>query len=253
VNSIRLDGKRVLITGASKGIGADIAETFADAGASLVLSGRDQGTLDVQARHLEQQYGVRVTAVAADLADPGAPTRLAAEAAAVFGGIDVLVNNAGISHPEMVTDLTATTFDEVLAVNLRAPALLAATVGAAMARAGGGSIVTVASAAALRALPEHYAYCTSKAGLVMATKVLALELGPDGVRANSLCPTIVLTDMGRKVWGEEAKAAPMLARIPLGRFAAPAEVSATALFLASDLASMINGVDVPIDGGYAVS
>jgi NAD(P)-dependent dehydrogenase (short-subunit alcohol dehydrogenase family) len=253
VNSIRLDGKRVLITGASKGIGADIAETFADAGASLVLSGRDPGTLDVQARHLEQQYGVRVTAVAADLADPGAPTRLAAEAAAVFGGLDVLVNNAGISHPEMVTDLTAATFDEVLAVNLRAPALLAATVGAAMARAGGGSIVTVASAAALRALPEHYAYCTSKAGLVMATKVLALELGPDGVRANSLCPTIVLTDMGRKVWGEEAKAAPMLARIPLGRFAAPAEVSATALFLASDLASMINGVDVPIDGGYAVS
>lgn len=253
MNSIRLDGKRVLITGASKGIGADIAETFADAGASLVLSGRDQGTLDVQARHLEQQYGVRVTAVAADLADPGAPTRLAAEAAAVFGGLDVLVNNAGISHPEMVTDLTAATFDEVLAVNLRAPALLAATVGAAMARAGGGSIVTVASAAALRALPEHYAYCTSKAGLVMATKVLALELGPDGVRANSLCPTIVLTDMGRKVWGEEAKAAPMLARIPLGRFAAPAEVSATALFLASDLASMINGVDVPIDGGYAVS
>ncbi|MEV3963385.1 glucose 1-dehydrogenase [Nocardia sp. NPDC050193] len=253
MNSIRLDGKRVLITGASKGIGADIAETFADAGASLVLSGRDQGTLDVAARHLEQQYGVRVAAVAADLADPGAPTRLAAEAAAVFGGLDVLVNNAGISHPEMVTDLTAASFDEVLAVNLRAPALLAATVGAAMARDGGGSIVTVASAAALRALPEHYAYCTSKAGLVMATKVLALELGPDGVRANSLCPTIVLTDMGRKVWGEEAKAAPMLARIPLGRFAAPAEVSATALFLASDLASMINGVDVPIDGGYAVS
>ncbi|WP_280436064.1 SDR family NAD(P)-dependent oxidoreductase [Nocardia carnea] len=253
MNSIRLDGKRVLITGASKGIGADIAETFANAGASLVLSGRDQDTLDVQARHLAQQYGVRVTAVAADLADPGAPTRLAAEAGAVFGGLDVLVNNAGISHPEMVTDLTAASFDEVLAVNLRAPALLAATVGAAMARAGGGSIVTVASAAALRALPEHYAYCTSKAGLVMATKVLALELGPDGVRANSLCPTIVLTDMGRKVWGEETKAAPMLARIPLGRFAAPAEVSATALFLASDLASMINGVDVPIDGGYAVS
>jgi NAD(P)-dependent dehydrogenase (short-subunit alcohol dehydrogenase family) len=105
----------------------------------------------------------------------------------------------------------------------------------------------------LRALPEHYAYCTSKAGLVMATKVLALELGPRGVRANSLCPTIVLTEMGSKVWGEEAKSAPMLARIPLGRFALPAEVSATALFLASDRAAMINGVDIPIDGGYNVS
>ncbi|MFQ6396097.1 SDR family NAD(P)-dependent oxidoreductase [Nocardia sp. KC 131] len=253
MNSIRLDGKRVLITGASKGIGADLAETFARAGASLVLSGRDREALIEQARNLQQQYGVRVEAVAADLSDSAAPVRLAADAAAVFGGLDILINNAGISHPELVTELTPDAFDEVLTVNLRAPALLAATVGAAMAREGGGSIVTVASAAALRALPEHYAYCTSKAGLVMATKVLALELGPRGVRANSLCPTVVLTEMGSKVWGEEAKSAPMLARIPLGRFAFPAEVSATALFLASDLAAMINGVDIPIDGGYTVS
>ena len=85
-----------------------------------------------------------------------------------------------------------------------------------------GSIITVASAAALAPLSEHYAYCASKAGLVMATKVLARELGPHGIRANSVCPTVVLTEMGQRVWGEEAKAAPMLARIPLGRFAFPA-------------------------------
>jgi NAD(P)-dependent dehydrogenase (short-subunit alcohol dehydrogenase family) len=108
-------------------------------------------------------------------------------------------------------------------------------------------------AQAFAALPEHCAYCTSKAGLVMATEVPALELGPRAVRANSICPTVVLTDMGRKVCGEESKSAPMPARIPLGRFAVPAEVSATALFLAADLASMINGVDIPIDGGYTVS
>ncbi|WP_280369931.1 SDR family NAD(P)-dependent oxidoreductase [Nocardia wallacei] len=253
MNSIRLDGKRVLITGASRGIGADLADAFAGAGATLVLSGRDAEALSAQARKLQEQYGIRAAGVAADLSEPDAPARLAADAAAVFGGLDVLINNAGISHPQLVTDLTAAAFDEVLTVNLRAPALLAAEVGAAMAESGGGAIVTVASAAALRALPEHYAYCTSKAGLVMATRVLALELGPRGVRANSVCPTVVLTDMGRKVWGEAAKSAPMLARIPLGRFAVPAEVSATTLFLASDLAAMINGVEVPIDGGYGVS
>ncbi|MBB5917497.1 NAD(P)-dependent dehydrogenase (short-subunit alcohol dehydrogenase family) [Nocardia transvalensis] len=253
MTSIRLDGKRVLITGASRGIGADLAESFAEAGATLVLSGRDAEALDVQARKLRERFGIRAEAVAADLSEPEAPRRLAAAAAAVFGGLDVLINNAGISHPEPVTALTAEAFDEVLTVNLRAPALLAAEIGSAMAESGGGSLVTIASAAALHPLTEHYAYSTSKAGIVMATRVLALELGPRGVRANSLCPTVVLTDMGRKVWGEEAKSAPMLARIPLGRFAVPAEVSATALFLASDLSSMINGTEIPIDGGYGVS
>jgi NAD(P)-dependent dehydrogenase (short-subunit alcohol dehydrogenase family) len=172
----------------------------------------------------------------------------------VFGGLDVLVNNAGISHPELVIDLTADHLDDVLNVNLRAPSLLAARVGAAMAGAGSGSIITVASAAGLRALTEHYGYCISKAGLVMATKVLALELGPSGVRANSICPTVTLTDMGQKVWLDHPdKAAPMLQRIPLRRFAFPREVSDTAIWLASDASAMINGVDLPIDGGYLVS
>jgi NAD(P)-dependent dehydrogenase (short-subunit alcohol dehydrogenase family) len=252
-NGIRLDGKRTLITGASRGIGADIATTFARAGAELILSGRDEAALRTQAEQLRNDYGVRAEAVAADLSEPDAPARLAQDAAGVFGGLDVLINNAGISYPEFVVDLTSAKFDEVLNVNLRAPALLAAAVGTAMAESGGGSIVTIASAAALRALPEHYGYSTSKAGLVMATKVLALELGPRGVRANSVCPTVVLTDMGRKVWGEPAKSAPMLGRIPLGRFAEPVEVSIAALYLASDLSAMINGVDLPVDGGYGIS
>ncbi len=145
VNSIRIDGKRVLITGAARGIGADLAETFAAAGAALVLSGRDQGALAAQARELRQRFDVRAEAVAADLSEPDAPAHLAAAAAATFGGLDVLINNAGIASPQPVTDLTAETFDEVLTVNLRAPALLAATVGTAMAQNGGGSIVTVAS------------------------------------------------------------------------------------------------------------
>jgi NAD(P)-dependent dehydrogenase (short-subunit alcohol dehydrogenase family) len=251
--TIRLDGKRALITGATKGIGADIARAFAAAGAALVLSGRDEAELESAGSALADEFGVRIDTAAVDLALHDGPARLAELANAAFGGLDVLVNNAGISHPQPVTDTDPELFDATIAVNLRAPALLAAAVGKAMVQQGtGGSIVTVASAAALAPLPDHYAYCASKAGLVMATKVLARELGPHGIRANSVCPTVVLTEMGQRVWGEEAKAAPMLARIPLGRFAVPREVSEAVLWLASDAASMISGVDIAVDGGYTM-
>jgi NAD(P)-dependent dehydrogenase (short-subunit alcohol dehydrogenase family) len=252
-SGLRLDGKRALITGATKGIGADIARTFSAAGATLILSGRDVADLHAAESALADEFGAQIRAVAIDLATYDAPLNLAQQAADAFGGLDILVNNAGISHPEPVVDTDPDTFDATIAVNLRAPALLGAAVGKVMVAQGtGGSIITVASAAALAPLPDHYAYCASKAGLVMATKVLARELGQYGIRANSVCPTVVLTEMGQRVWGEESKAAPMLARIPLGRFAVPREVSDTVLWLASDMASMISGVDIPVDGGYTM-
>ena len=250
---LRLDGKRALVTGATKGIGADIARTFAAAGAKLILSGRDRADLRSAESTLADEFGAQIDTAAIDLAEHDAPVRLAQQAADAFGGLDILVNNAGISHPEPAIDTDPDKFDETIAINLRAPALLASAVGKAMVAQGtGGSIITVASAAALAPLPDHYAYCASKAGLVMATKVLARELGQYGIRANSVCPTVVLTEMGQRVWGEESKAAPMLARIPLGRFAVPREVSDTVLWLASDAASMISGVDIPVDGGYTM-
>jgi NAD(P)-dependent dehydrogenase (short-subunit alcohol dehydrogenase family) len=250
---LRLQGKRALITGATKGIGADIARAFAAAGARLVLSGRDEGELAAARSTLRDEFGVDVRTAPVDLSRVDGPGDLASVAVDAFDGLDVLVNNAGISHTEPLVDTDPAHFDETIAVNLRAPALLAARVGAAMVAAGtGGSIITVASAAALAPLPEHYAYCASKAGIVMATKVLARELGPYGIRANSVCPTVVLTEMGQRVWGKESKAAPMLARIPLGRFAVPQEVSDAVVWLASDAASMINGVDIPVDGGYTM-
>jgi NAD(P)-dependent dehydrogenase (short-subunit alcohol dehydrogenase family) len=251
--ALRLDGKRALITGATKGIGADIARAFASAGAALVLSGRDDAELSAASTALADQFGTEIHTAAVDLARPDGPTELAQRAGDALGGLDVLVNNAGISHPQPVVDTDPALFDATITVNLRAPALLASAVGAAMVSQGtGGSIITVASAAALAPLPDHYAYCASKAGLVMATKVLARELGPHGIRANSVCPTVVLTEMGQRVWGAQTKAAPMIARIPLGRFAVPREVSDTVVWLASDAASMINGVDIPVDGGYTM-
>jgi len=249
-----LHGKRALITGASRGIGAELARAYAAAGASLVISGRHQESLDEAARRLTEDHGVSVTPVTADLVELNGVERLAEQALAAYGGLDVLINNAGISYPERVVDLSADRMDEVIQVNLCAPALLAARIGKAMAQAGAGSIINLSSTAGIRALDEHYVYCMTKAALIMATKVLALELGPSGVRANAICPTVTLTDMGQRVWLDNpVKAAPMLSRIPLGRFLQPAEVSAAAVWLASDAASMINGVELPIDGGLLVT
>ena len=152
-SSANLTGKRVLITGATRGIGAQLADAFAAAGT---------------------RHGVEVDQVAADLSEPDAPEQPAEAAWSTFSGLDVLISNAGLSHPETVTELSAAALDSTIAVNLRAPALLAARIGTAMADAGGGSIITLASTAGIRPLDEHFSYCLAKAGLVMATQVLAM-------------------------------------------------------------------------------
>jgi NAD(P)-dependent dehydrogenase (short-subunit alcohol dehydrogenase family) len=246
-----LQGRRALVTGASRGIGAAVAAGLAGAGADVVLSGRDRAALDAVAAGLPG--GVRTAVLPADLADVDAVERLAADALTAFDGLDILVNNAGITFPEMAADLTVAAWDTTMAVNLRAPALLGARIGAAMAADGGGSIVNVSSLAGLRALTEHYAYSASKAALNMATKVLALELGPSGVRVNAVCPTVVLTEMGQQVWGAAEKAAPMLARIPLGRFGVPSDVADAVVWLASDASAMVNGAELALDGGFTVA
>lgn len=251
---VPLAGQRALVTGASRGIGRAVAEAFAAAGADLVLSARGGSELTSLAHQLEHDHGVTAEVVTADLGSPQGPAALASAAWQAAGGLHILVNNAGVSHPQLVVDTDPQLWDEVTAVNLRAPALLSAELGRSMAEAGeGGAIVNVASTAGLRALAEHYSYCSTKAGLIMATKVLALELGPAGVRANVVCPTIVMTEMGQQVWGDERKAAPMLARIPTGRFATPEEVADAVVFLASPAAAMLNGVEFPIDGGFTIS
>jgi NAD(P)-dependent dehydrogenase (short-subunit alcohol dehydrogenase family) len=245
-----LEGVRALVTGASKGIGVAICERLAAEGARIVASGRDTTALDRLAARLSAEHGAETVLVPADLADPDAVTPLADAAWRAFNGLDLLVNNAGMSITGPATAMSRADWDTVRAVNLHSPAMLAADLGGRMADAGRGRIVTIGSAAALRALPEHYAYCASKAALVMATKVLALELGPRGVRANSICPTVVLTEMGTRVWGDAARSAPMLARIPAGHFAMPEDVAAAVAYLASPGAEIVNGTDLVLDGGY---
>ncbi|WP_455733538.1 SDR family oxidoreductase, partial [Burkholderia stabilis] len=178
-------------------------------------------------------------------------------ALAAHRAFDGLVNCAGVASLEPALEVGAAHFDQVMAVNARGAALVARAVarkmieregrGAARAR---GSIVNVSSQAALVGLPAHLSYCASKAAMDAITRVLCIELGPHGIRVNSVNPTVTLTPMAQFAWSEPEKRAPMLAAIPLGRFAEPDEVVEPILFLLSDAASMISGVSLPIDGGY---
>jgi len=236
----RFLSRRALVTGAGKGIGRAVATMLAESGADVVALGRTAADLD----SLAAEIGCRT--IVADVAD----AERAAEAVAL--PLDLLVNNAGISILEPALEATPAAFDVVLRVNTWAPLRLAQVVAADLiARGGRGAIVNVSSTASSRGLALHAAYCASKAGLDALTRVLAIELGAHGIRVNSVNPTVTLTPMAQRAWSDPARSAPMLARIPLGRFVEPEEVARTICFLLSDDAAMVNGACLEVDGGFS--
>ena len=241
-------GRTAIVTGATKGIGRDIALGFARAGAALGITGRNERELQEVAEQA-RAAGVACETRKADLALAAECTSMAEHFAGLFPVIDILVNNAGLSFPEKLVDLDVGRWDTTLAVNLRAPALVSKVIAAKMIAAGGGTIINISSNACLAGIEEHAAYCASKFGLDGLTKVMAVELGPHNIRVNAVAPTVVLTPMGAQVWGDPRKADPVKAKIPLGRFAQPQEVTAAVLFLASAGAGMIHGETLIVDGG----
>jgi len=232
--------QRVLVTGASSGIGWEVARQLLSSGADVYAMGRDASALEKLAAQ-----GCHVLQV--DMGD-SAQLSAALEALPVMQG---LVNCAGVSVLEAATDVSVAAFDQVMAINVRAAALVAGSVAKAMIEAGeSGSIVNVSSQASLVALDDHLIYCASKGAMDAMTRVQCAEWGKFGIRVNSVNPTVTLTPMAIMAWSEPSKRDPALAAIPLGRFAETAEVAAPILFLLSSAASMISGVSLPIDGGY---
>ncbi len=242
-------GKRALITGGSKGIGAEAAVVLAQAGAEVAIVGRDVAGLRATAAQVATT-GRRCVVIEADMSTIDGPQQAAAAALAAFGTVDILVNNAGIARLAPLLTLAPEAWDETLAVNLRAPYLLAQALAPQMIAQGRGKIINVSSQAGVAALEDHAAYCASKGGLNMLTKVMALEWGVHNIQVNAVAPTVILTPMGVEVWGDPAKAAPMLAKIPLRRFGQPVEVADLILFLASPASDLITGETILIDGGY---
>ena len=245
-----LQGRKALVTGASKGIGAEIATVFADAGADIIGVGRDEADLAETGAAVTAR-GRRYLAVPADLADPEAPARAASEALEAWGTIDILVNNAGIARIAPALDLTLEDWDATMAVNLRAPFLFAQALAPAMIAQRWGKIINLSSQTGVIALDDHAAYAASKGGLNALTISLMAEWAQHNIQVNAICPTVIMTPMGRQVWGPEEKGGPMLAKLPLGRFGETVEVADLALYLASPASGLINGAVILADGGFA--
>lgn len=238
---IRFDGKRILVTGAGKGIGRDIARLLAACGAQVVALSRTQADLDSLAGE------VNCETITVDIGD----ANQARSAAAQAGVVHMLVNNAGISIPESFLDTSPDSFDQTMAVNVRGSMIVSQVVARGMIDRGlGGAIVNVSSQASQASLADHTAYCASKGALDQLTRVMALELGPHNIRVNAVNPTVTMTPMGKMAWSDPARSGPMLAKIPLGRFADPIDVAHAVAFLLSEQADMIHGATLPVDGGF---
>ncbi len=244
-----LHGKKALVTGGSKGIGAVASVVLAEAGADVVIVGRDAVGLD-DTRAQITALGRDCLAIEADMRDPDAPRLAAERALAHHGYIDILVNNAGIALIHSLLDMRIDAWDETMAVNLRAPFVIAQALVPAMIAHGGGKIINVSSQAGTVALEGHSAYSASKGGLNLLTRSMAAEWGRYNIQANAISPTVILTPMGEQVWGDPLKGDPMLAKIPAGRFGKPIEVADLILFLASPASDLICGENILIDGGY---
>ncbi len=242
-----MTGKTVLVTGAAAGIGRAMAGAFAARGAHLALIDRDEAVHATAA-----SLGDGHLSVTADVSVAPAVEAAVAQTIERFGAIDVLINNAGIVRLDAAVDTSEADWDATMAVNLKAPFLVAKAVGRAMiARGKGGRIVNMASQAAVVALDRHLAYCTSKAGILGLTRVLALEWARQGITVNAISPTVVETELGRKAWAGAVGEA-MKQKIPTGRFAQPEEIAMAALYLASGAAAMVTGENLVIDGGYTI-
>ncbi|WP_432347562.1 SDR family oxidoreductase [Shinella yambaruensis] len=237
-------GKHVIVTGAGKGIGRATAVMLARRGAKVVALTRSAADLE----SLEKEIGC--DSIPVDLADAAA-TRAAALKALPA---DYLVNCAGTTELEPFLDVSVENFDLLYAVNTRAPMIVAQEYARDRVGKGAkGAIVNVSSVAAFVGIPDHAAYCASKSGLDGLTRVMARELAPKGIRVNGVHPTVTLTPMAVKAWSDPDKAAGMLGRIPVGRFADPDDIAEVILFLLSDEAAMVNGLSMPVDGGYTIA
>jgi NAD(P)-dependent dehydrogenase (short-subunit alcohol dehydrogenase family) len=245
--SISLRNKIAVVTGGASGIGSAIAGTFAANGAHVAVVSLNAE----RAARRATELGDPSAAFVCDVSDPQSVISAVERIVNHFGRVDVLVNNAGVSLLAPAEELDVSAWDRTFAVNLKGAFLMSQAVGRYMLEAGAGKIINIASQAATVALKDHAAYCSSKAGLLGLTRVLAYEWGGRGITVNAISPTVVMTDLGRRAW-EGPRGDVMKALIPTGRFAEPAEIAATALFLASEAANMINGADIVVDGGYSI-
>ena len=246
-SAVSLKNKIAVVTGGASGIGLAIAQAFAKQGATIaVVDLKSDG-----AKSVASDLGNNSLGFSCDVSSLESVRAVTSEIAAAFGRVDILVNSAGIVALAPAESLTQDAWDKTIAVNLTGTFFMSQVIGNIMLAQKSGKILNIASQAASIALDDHIAYCASKFGVLGVTKVLASEWAGRGVNVNSISPTVVLTELGKKAW-EGPKGDALKKLIPTGRFALPEEIALAAIFLCSSAADMINGADLLVDGGYTI-
>lgn len=243
-----LDGRVVLVTGAAGGIGAALCRSLVGAGARVALADVDEAALD---RTVEELGPGPAAPFVVDLGSDDGTAALPGRVLEVFGRLDVLVNNAGIRRITPMADLEPAEWRRTLDINLTAPYVLSRVAIPAMLQHGRGKIVNIASLAGLTAVRGRAAYGAAKAGLVMLTRTIALEFGHQGIWCNALAPGVIETPMTSHVLQSPEMTSTVRAITPVGRAGQPDEVARSVIFLAGPDSDYINGVTIPIDGGWS--
>ena len=256
-----MKGRVAVVTGSTSGIGLGIARALGAAGADLVINGfGDAAEIEKLRKELASAHGVRVAFVAADLSRQAEATALIENATREMGRVDIVVNNAGIQHVSAVQDFPLDKWDAVVAINLTTPFVTTRAVLPQMLERNWGRIVNIASVHGLVASVDKSAYVASKHGVVGLTKVVALETATTGITCNAICPGWVLTPLVQKqidalaerekLSPEDAKTRLLGEKQPSLEFTTPAQLGALTVFLCSDAAAQLNGVALPVDGGW---
>ncbi len=250
IPSFSLAGKVAIVTGGKRGIGKAIALAFANAGADVTVCGRviEDGELKAVAEEI-QQLGRRSLAVQADITRKTDVDNLAQRVIDEFGSIDILVNNAAMNIMAPLLELREDGWDKIINTDLKGYYLCSQAVGKRMVDQKRGNIINMVSIGAWRPRKKMGAYCIAKAGVVMLTKVLALELASCNIRVNAIAPSIVKTKFSQPLWADPESVKQTEAEIPLGYLAEPKDIIGAALFLASDASSYITGHTIVVDGG----
>ena len=249
--SMRVDGKVALVTGAGSGIGKTLAICLAEAGADCIvteLPGRMNNLAETRAG--VEAVGRRALALPLDLRDLSTIDPMVTEAAAQFGRIDILVNNAGVNIPRAALELTEEDWDGVLDVNLKGLFFVSQRVAKEMIKRGRGKIVNIASQNGVIGYYKRAAYCSSKAGVVNLTRVLALEWAEHKINVNAVGPTFILTPLTQSTFDDPVLREDLLKRIPIGRVGQPEDVAGAVVFLASPAADLVTGHTLLVDGGW---
>lgn len=248
---MRLDGKTAIVTGGAQGFGAGIVAKFVSEGARVLVADINLDT----ARETAAQMDGDAFAHQVDVSDGNSVDAMAAAALRRFGHVDILVNNAGVTHlPTALEDVSEADFDRVFRVNMKSVYLTARALVPHMKERGKGAMLNVASTAGVSPRPRLNWYNASKGWMITATKAMAVELAPAGIRVNAICPVAGETPLLKSFMGEDTPEmrAKFLATIPIGRFSTPEDMGNAACFLCSDEASMITGVALEVDGGRCI-